>query len=81
MSDEPKQRPVVPVHTCAEDSEAEIVVGLLRGRDIESFQTSELPPEVFPLAAGPLGQVTIWVDEANRDRAILVIEESLEAND
>jgi len=81
MSKEPDKRPVVPVHHCVDDAEAEVVVSLLRGRDIEAFHTSELPPEVFPLSAGPLGAVTIWVDEANRDKAIAAIEESLETNE
>jgi hypothetical protein len=81
MTEEPDKRPVVPVHNCADDNEAEVVVSLLRGRDIESFPTSELPPEVFPLHGGPLGEVTIWVDEANRDRAIEIIKESRESND
>jgi hypothetical protein len=80
MTDEPEKRNVVPVHTCAEDAEAEVVVALLRGHDIESFPNSELPPTVLPVA-GPLGQVTIYVDPENRDRAIKIIEDQLEAND
>ena len=80
MTDEARQRPVVPVHTCAEEEEAEVVVGLLRAHDIESFPNSELPPSVLPVA-GPLGQVTIYVDQANRDRAIEIIEAQLRANE
>jgi hypothetical protein len=76
MTDEVSKRPVVPVHVCADDAEAEVVVALLRGRNIEAFPNSELPSSVFPVA-GPLGEVTIYVDEANRDSAILAIEESL----
>jgi hypothetical protein len=34
---------------------------------------------VLPVA-GPLGQVTIYVDESNRDRAIEIIEAQLDAN-
>jgi hypothetical protein len=79
MTDQARQRPVVPVHTCAAEEEAEVVVGLLRANDIESFPNSELPPSVLPVA-GPLGQVTIYVDESNRDRAIEIIEAQLDAN-
>ncbi len=80
MTDEPEKRTVVPVHMCAEDSEAEVVVALLRGNGIESFPNSELPPSVLPVS-GPLGQVTIYVDPENRDRAIEIIEAQLDAND
>jgi hypothetical protein len=80
MAEEPHQRTVVPVHTCAEDSEAEVVIALLRSHEIESFPNSELPPTVLPVA-GPLGQVTIYVDPDNRDRAIQIIESHLEPDD
>ena len=80
MADEPQQRSVVPIHSCADDSEAEVVVALLRANDIESFPNSELPPSVLPVA-GPLGEVTIYVDPENRDRAIRIIEEQVQSND
>lgn len=70
------ERPVVAVRICADDSEADVVMALLRDRGIESFSNSQLSHRVLPVAAGKLGEVTIYVDEAQAEKAVKAIEES-----
>ncbi len=76
MAKHQDKRTVVAIHVCNDDAEAEIVMSLLRDRGIECFPNSPLSHTVLPVAAGALGQVTIYVDEAATERAIAAIEES-----
>lgn len=77
MSETEGKRPVVQVYVCSDDSEAEVVVSLLREFDIEAFETSDLSHDVFPVTAGELGQVGVYVDEENAESAIEIIEKRL----
>ena len=70
------ERPVVAVRVCTDDTEADVIMALLRDRGIESFSNSQLSHRVLPVAAGKLGQVTIYVDEAQAEKAVKVIKES-----
>lgn len=79
MTNESDERPVVPVYVCADDSEAENVIALLRDHGIEGLPSSELSHSVFPVIASELGQVTILVDEENVEKAREIIEEGLES--
>ncbi len=76
MTDRSEERPVVAVRVCADDVEADVIMALLRDRGIESFPNSPLSHRVLPVAAGKLGQVTIYVDEALAEKAIQAIDES-----
>lgn len=78
MSPDPDERPVVAVYTCSDESEADVVTGLLREYGIESFRSSELSHNVFPVTGSELGQVTILVDEDKVEEAQKVIAERLE---
>jgi len=75
MTEEINERPVVPVHECYDDGEAEIIIGLLRDRGIEGFSNSEVPHSVLPITADGLGKVTILVDEGRAEEARTIIAE------
>jgi len=72
MPNNQDKRVVVAIHTCQEGTEATVIASLLRDRGIECFQRSSLPQSVYPTAAGG---VTLYVDEADAEEAIGIIEE------
>jgi len=80
MTESEGKRPVVQVYVCSDDSEAEVVVSLLREFDIEAFRSSDLSHDVFPVTAGELGEVAVYVDEDNAESAIEIIEKRLSAD-
>ena len=75
MSDAEMERPVVPVHVCYDDGEAEIVIGLLRSHGIEGIANSEVPHSVLPVTVDGLGKVQVLVDEKVAERAREIIAE------
>lgn len=76
MADSPHQRPVVAVHYCADNAEADVVIALLRDRGIEAFTNAPFAHDVIPVTAGDLGKVQVYVDQKNAERAIQVIDEA-----
>ena len=76
MSSEEKERSVVPVHICHSDTEAQVIIALLRGRGIESFANSEVPHSVLPVTADGLGEVQVLVDEDIAEQAREIIASS-----
>ena len=76
MAEEGHKRPVVTVHECYNDGEAEIVLALLRDRGIEGFANSEVPHSILPLTTDGLGKVSILVDEDLAEKARAIISES-----
>jgi len=76
MAESPRQRPVVAVHYCTDNSEADVILALLRDRGIEGFTNAPIAHDVLPVSAGPLGEVRIYVDQSNAERAIQIIDEA-----
>lgn len=71
-------RPVVPVHECYDDGEAEVVIALLREYGIEGIANSEVPHSVLPVTADGLGKVRVLVDEDVAEKARDIISKSQE---
>lgn len=67
--------PLVPVHLCWSDWEAEVIIGLLRAHDIEARANSEIPHSVLPMTADGLGEVQILVGKEDALRARDIIQE------
>lgn len=65
--------PMMTVHRCWNDIEAEVIIGLLRAHDIEASANSEVPHSVLPIIADGLGEVSVLVrqDDATRAREII----------
>ncbi len=78
MAESPNQRPVVAVHYCSDNAEADVIIALLRDRDIEAFTNAPFAHDVLPVTAGELGKVQIYVDQQNAERAIQIIDEAKE---
>ncbi len=76
MTDKPRQRPVVAVHYCADNNEADVIIALLRDRGIEAFTNAPIAHDVLPVSAGQLGEVQIYVDQKNAEEAIAIIDEA-----
>lgn len=62
---------LVPVHACANDSEAAVVVSFLSAHDIEAFESSNLPHSIYPVVED--GQ--ILVHESNAEEAFRLLRE------
>ncbi len=71
-------RPMAPVHVCWSDSEAEIVVSVLRDYGIEALINSEVPHSVLPFTANGLGKVTVLVAEDVAAEASRILAAQLE---
>lgn len=83
MSDETTQ-PLTTVYECWNDSEAEVVIGLLRSRGIEGMANSEIPHSILPVMADGLGRIEIRVSNADEENARAILaehRESIVAND
>ena len=68
-------RPVVTVHECWSDGEANIILSVLRDGGIEGQVNSEITHSVFPVKTAGLGRVRVLVDEDLAERATEIIEE------
>lgn len=75
------ERPLVPVHECWDDAEAEIVVGVLRDYGIEARANSEVPHSVLPVTADGLAKIQVLVNEQDATRAREVIDEHRKAGE
>lgn len=74
--------PLAPVHQCWNDSEAEVVIALLRAHGIEARANSEVPHAILPIIADGLGEVAVLVREEDRETAEqLLAEEGLAGTD
>lgn len=75
MSDEITQpeesHTLVPVHECANDGEAQVVISFLKSHDIEAFEDSNLPHSIYPVVGD--GQVLVHVSDA--EKAIRLLQE------
>jgi hypothetical protein len=76
MSLDNEGRPEVPVHVCWNDTEAEVIIGLLRAHDIEASANSAVPHSVLPLTANGLGEVSVLVREGDAARAREIIRDA-----
>jgi hypothetical protein len=76
MPDKAQQRPVVAVHYCTDNSEADVIIALLRDRGIDAFTNAPIAHDVLPVSAGQLGEVQIYVDQKNAEQAIEIIDEA-----
>ena len=74
------ERPLVPIHVCWSDDEANIVVSVLRDGGIESRTNSEVPHNVLPITTAGLGKVEVLVEQEFAEEARRVIEEHRNAN-
>lgn len=72
-------RPMVPVHVCWSDWEAEVIIGLLRAHEIDAQANSEIPHSVLPTTADGLGEIQILVVQEDAVRARDVIQEHKDA--
>ena len=75
VSEQERERRVVPVHECYDDGEAEVVIALLRDHGIEGYANSEVPHSVLPITADGLGKVTVLVDQDFAEKARSIIAE------
>ena len=75
MSEQESGGPVVAVHECYDDGEAEVVIALLRHYGIEGFANSEVPHSVLPITANGLGRVRVLVAEGLAETALSIIAE------
>lgn len=71
-----EERPVVAVHYCVDNSEADVILALLRDRGIEGFTNAPASHDMLPVSVGALGEVQIYVDQKNAERAIEIIDEA-----
>lgn len=81
MTDQEKERPVVSIHECYDDGEAEVVIALLREHGIEGIANSEVPHSVLPLTTDGLGKVRVLVDEDAAEKALAIIDESRKSSE
>ena len=81
MSEQESEGPVVAIHECWDDGEAEVVIALLRDHGIEGIANSEVPHSVLPITADGLGKVSVLVDKDTADRARSIISERLQHED
>ncbi len=66
--------PLVPIHVCWNDTEAEIVMSVLREYGIEAHSNSEVSHSVFPIVADGLGQVEVLVEQQQAGQARAILE-------
>ena len=69
-------RALAPVHVCWNDTEAEVVIALLRSNGIDAIANSEVPHSVLPLIADGLGAVSVLVSEDDAERSRDIIRDS-----
>ncbi len=69
---------MVSVHTCWNDAEAEIVIGLLRAHEIEARANSEIPHTILPLTTDGLGEIHVLVREEDAAIAREVLQRQAE---
>ena len=70
MLDE-NERPMVPVYTCSNETEAEIVVSMLRENEISATVNASLPQSIYPMVTT---EVSVLVSETYADRARALVE-------
>ncbi len=73
------QKPLVPVHVCWDDHEADIIVSVLLDGGIEAVLNSEVPHSVLPIKTAGLGKVEVLVREAELAEAERVIRSHKDA--
>ena len=57
------------------DSEAELILGLLRSYEIYAWTASDVPHSLYPLTVDGLGEVRVMVSERDLDRAAALLAE------
>jgi hypothetical protein len=61
--------PLVPVHSCWGDSDADIVVSFLHSRGIYAEASPQGPRSAFPFSVDGLGEIQILVEQSAVDGA------------
>lgn len=68
-------KPMIPVHICWDDGEAQVVAGYLKSHGFHAVINSEIPHSVLPLTANGLGEVRVLVPAADKDAARQYLED------
>lgn len=74
-------RPLVPVHECWNDSEADVVISCLGAHGIQAWANSEVPHSVLPLNIDGLGKVQVMVTEEDAEAADVILRERQATSD
>jgi len=59
----------IKVYQCANEVEAQVLLQLLKSAGISCLLNSDVPPSIYPLSAGALGEVELLVDEEQAEQA------------
>ncbi len=70
-----EQPGMVTVHSCWTDSEAAILVSVLRDHGIEAEVNSRVPHSVLPLTVDGLGEIQVMVAKDRAEEALELLEE------
>lgn len=80
MTSEHDGRRLVQVHACWSDAEADIIIGFLASNEIEAVSSSKIDHSVYPIIADGLGEIKVWVNEADAGRAVVLLAEQRNAD-
>jgi hypothetical protein len=61
---------LVPVHACANDGEAQVVISFLKSHNIEAFENSNLPHSIYPV----VGDGQVLVHESDAEEAMRLLQ-------
>lgn len=73
------ERPMIAVHECWSDDEANIIVSVLRDGGIDAIVNSEVPHNVLPIKTAGLGKVNVLVREVEIEQARKIIADHIES--
>jgi hypothetical protein len=59
----------VRVYQCANEMEAQMLSQLLESEGISCLLNSDVPPSIYPVTAGALGEIDLLVDEEQAEQA------------
>lgn len=74
MADNQQEHGLAPVHTCADDSEAEVIIDYLGANGIEAVLDSNMPHSVLPVSDD--ARVLVNRADAEKARRLLAERES-----
>ena len=74
--DQQHDHDLVSVHSCANDGEADIIMGLLKSNDIEALRESNMPHLIYPTNA----DAQVIVNKEDEAEALRIIREHHEAS-
>mgnify|MGYP006307909459 CR=1 FL=1 len=74
MTDNQQEHNLVPVHTCADDTEAEVIIEYLGANGIEAISDSNIPHSVLPVSDD--ARVLVNREDAGRAKQLLAQREN-----